>query len=172
MLSGENRPRATEWTYAEDYQGMSGKQSLCGEFKTASGDQSSGQSGLVGGTRMTTVSAEQSGASTQAARHYRLSHATCGCFLLAAVVMSMAMLGHSVTGRRCLVATGTIEAKEIPVASRTGGRIKEVLVQEGALVRAGQALVELDLSELDAEKERLVCQLKKSEARLLQLLNG
>ena len=149
---------------------MSGKQGLCNAFKTASGDKSSGQSGLVAGTRVTT--AEQSGAGTQAARRYRLSRATCGCFLLAAIVLGIAMFGHFVTVHPCLLATGTIEAKEIPVASRTGGRIKAVLVQEGSLVRTGQAIVELDLSELDAEREQLLCQLKKSEARLLQLLNG
>lgn len=43
-----------------------------------------------------------------------------------------------------LVASGTIQAQEVRVASEPGGRILEVHVPEGAQVRAGDVLVALD----------------------------
>jgi HlyD family secretion protein len=43
-----------------------------------------------------------------------------------------------------LVASGTIQARDVRIASELGGRILEVRVDEGAQVRAGEVLVTLD----------------------------
>ena len=49
-----------------------------------------------------------------------------------------------------LTAFGTLEARNIEIGSKVGGRITEVLVREGDVVRAGQTLVVFDDAELAA----------------------
>src|SRR3954471_18977412 len=46
---------------------------------------------------------------------------------------------------------GRIEAKLVDVASKEPLRVKEVLVEEGSLVKPGQLLVKLDTVTLDAQ---------------------
>jgi multidrug resistance efflux pump len=55
-----------------------------------------------------------------------------------------------------LVLTGTIEARDVEVGSLVGGRVTEVLVTEGAKVRAGQPLVkfETDLGALQIREQK------------------
>lgn len=48
--------------------------------------------------------------------------------------------------------SGTVEARVITVGSRTGGRIKEILVHEGEHVDAGKVLVQLEPGDLDAQR--------------------
>ena len=45
---------------------------------------------------------------------------------------------------------GTVEARNIRVGSKVGGRIDQVLVREGDRVEAGQLLVTFDDKELQA----------------------
>jgi multidrug resistance efflux pump len=68
--------------------------------------------------------------------------------------------------------SGTIQAKEIPVASKIGGRIARVLVQEGQEVKAGDVLVEFEAPELAARRLQLVAAIKEREAILEELKNG
>ena len=54
-------------------------------------------------------------------------------------------------GALTVAATGTLGAKdEIPLGFKIGGVVARVLVDEGARVRAGDLLAELDLREIDA----------------------
>ncbi|WP_246368374.1 HlyD family secretion protein [Aurantimonas endophytica] len=46
---------------------------------------------------------------------------------------------------------GRIEAVAIDIAARTGGRIREILVQEGEAVAAGDVLARLDTQQLEAQ---------------------
>lgn len=73
---------------------------------------------------------------------------------------------------RTISITGTLQAKEIPLASKVGGRIAHVFVQEGDTVKTGQALVEFDLSELDARRQQLLAAIAASQSQLLELKNG
>ncbi|MBI4532509.1 MAG: efflux RND transporter periplasmic adaptor subunit [Candidatus Melainabacteria bacterium] len=73
---------------------------------------------------------------------------------------------------RPIVVTGTIQAKEILVASKVGGRIARVLVQEGQMVDSGQELVEFDLPELESKKEQLTASIEQGKAHLLELKHG
>lgn len=58
---------------------------------------------------------------------------------------------ESGSGAAVITATGTLGAKdEIPLAFKIGGVVANVLVDEGARVRAGQRLAALDLREIDA----------------------
>jgi HlyD family secretion protein len=59
----------------------------------------------------------------------------------------------SVKGNGPLTASGTIEAVEVSVASEVSGRVEEVLVEEGATVKAGDALLRLDSRLLEAQRE-------------------
>jgi RND family efflux transporter MFP subunit len=57
----------------------------------------------------------------------------------------------AVAGAASISATGSLGAKdEIPLAFKIGGVVARVAVDEGARVRAGQPLAELDLREIDA----------------------
>lgn len=49
---------------------------------------------------------------------------------------------------------GRIEAQEVQVAAKYGGRIAQILVQEGDLVTAGQILAQMDISELQASFDK------------------
>src|SRR5215471_19657312 len=54
---------------------------------------------------------------------------------------------HRETG---LHGSGTVEARDIRVGSKVGGRIEKVLVREGDTVKAGQVLITFDDKELAA----------------------
>lgn len=60
---------------------------------------------------------------------------------------------------------GRIEAVEIDIATRTSGRISDVLVTEGDFVKAGDVLARMDTAVLDA-------QLREAEAQLQMALIG
>jgi len=52
-----------------------------------------------------------------------------------------------------LTASGTIEAEQVTIAPETGGKVIEVLVTEGAHVKAGDVLFRLDDSLLQAQRD-------------------
>ena len=49
------------------------------------------------------------------------------------------------------VGNGRIEATEIDIATKTAGRIKEILVNDGDVVEAGQIVARMDTQTLEAE---------------------
>lgn len=73
---------------------------------------------------------------------------------------------------RPIVVTGTIQAKEIPVSSKIGGRISKVLSTEGQDVKKGDVLVEFEAPELEAKRLQLQASIERSQAQLEQLRNG
>jgi multidrug resistance efflux pump len=70
------------------------------------------------------------------------------------------------------VFSGTIETREIRVGSKVGGRITEVLVEEGREVQPGQPLVRFDLAELEAQRAQAEARIAQQQARLERLLHG
>jgi multidrug resistance efflux pump len=60
--------------------------------------------------------------------------------------------------------SGTIETDEVRVASRYGGRVEKLLVQEGDSLKAGQVIAELDAAELGARRDQAAAQLAEFEA--------
>jgi HlyD family secretion protein len=68
--------------------------------------------------------------------------------------------------------SGTVEARDITVGSRTGGRVKEVLVQEGDRVGAGQPLVVLEPGDLEAQKSQAQGELEEAEANRTKVEAG
>jgi len=57
---------------------------------------------------------------------------------------------------------GRIEATEIDISTKTPGRIKEVLVDEGAFVSAGQVLAIMDTQQLEAQKKQAEASLQRA----------
>lgn len=68
--------------------------------------------------------------------------------------------------------TGTIQAKEIAVASKIGGRILSLKVREGQEVKAGDVILEFEEPELEARKRQLTDQIEMYRAQLKEMING
>src|SRR3954468_2176198 len=73
---------------------------------------------------------------------------------------------------KALTASGTLEARNINVGSKVGGRIVEVKVREGDHVAAGQLLVRFDDAELEAQMVQARGRLESAKANLLKLERG
>ncbi|MBS7701343.1 HlyD family efflux transporter periplasmic adaptor subunit [Chelatococcus sp. YT9] len=58
---------------------------------------------------------------------------------------------------------GRIEAVEIDISTKTPGRIREILVDEGDLVVAGQVLARMDTDQLEAQRRQAEAQLRRAE---------
>ncbi len=71
-----------------------------------------------------------------------------------------------------LVASGFIEAEEVAVAPELGGRVIELLADEGDEVETGQMLVRLDGTLLDAQSEVAQAALDVAQAQLAQARAG
>ncbi len=71
-----------------------------------------------------------------------------------------------------LVVSGFIEAEEIAIAPELGGRVIELLVDEGDEVEAGQVLVRLDGTLLEAQIDMAEAALDAAEAGLAQAQAG
>ena len=57
---------------------------------------------------------------------------------------------------------GRIEAVEIDVSAKSPGRIKEILVNEGDFVKAGDVLARMDTTRLEAERRQAEAQLQRA----------
>jgi HlyD family secretion protein len=57
---------------------------------------------------------------------------------------------------------GRIEAVEIDIATKTPGRLKDILVREGDLVTAGQVVALMDTEVLEAQRRQSQAQLKQA----------
>ncbi|MEA4902200.1 HlyD family secretion protein [Desulfitobacterium sp.] len=68
--------------------------------------------------------------------------------------------------------SGTIETTEVPVQPEQGGRLTEVLVQEGQSVKVGDVLARQDDRAAKTSLEIAKGQLQQAQARLNDMLNG
>jgi multidrug resistance efflux pump len=93
--------------------------------------------------------------------------------LVVALLVLGVLIGYRVwLARRPFEWSGTVEARAISVGSRTGGRVKEVLVHEGDRVEARQPLVVLETGDLEAQRLVAQAQLDQAEAALEKLQRG
>ncbi|MFA5123738.1 HlyD family secretion protein [Zavarzinia sp.] len=58
---------------------------------------------------------------------------------------------------------GRLEATEIDIATKTAGRLAEILVDEGDFVTAGQIVARMDTSQLEAQIREAEAQLRRAE---------
>src|SRR5438045_3448169 len=73
---------------------------------------------------------------------------------VAAVLTATAVYASWFRGDNSLRGSGTVEARNIRVGSKVGGRIEKVLVREGDAVQPGQVLITFDDKELQAALEQ------------------
>ena len=71
-----------------------------------------------------------------------------------------------------LTASGTIEARNIRVGSKTGGRIARILVREGDRVHKGQVLATFDDAEMVAVLGQAAARIEGAKAALAKLEKG
>jgi HlyD family secretion protein len=67
---------------------------------------------------------------------------------------------------------GTVESQEVRLSSRVGGRVAKVYVDDGALLNAGDKVIELEMPELDAQRDQLVAQKQAAAAVVKRLEDG
>src|SRR5882757_9742425 len=70
--------------------------------------------------------------------------------VVAAILAGLAYSSGWFSHDSALQGSGTVEARDIRVGSKVGGRIEQVLVREGDTVKAGQVLITFDDKELQA----------------------
>jgi multidrug resistance efflux pump len=90
--------------------------------------------------------------------------------LLLAVLL--VALRWSQTRTEPLRVSGFLEADEIRVGSRVGGRVAKVLVDEGSQVAGGALLAELEPFDLLERRAELAARVEELEARLAELRAG
>lgn len=64
-------------------------------------------------------------------------------------------------------ANGRIEAVEIDIATKTPGRVQEILAREGDFVRAGEVLAQMDTEVLEAQHRQTEAQLKQAQSAVV-----
>lgn len=67
---------------------------------------------------------------------------------------------------------GVVEAPEVQLGSRVGGRVAAVHVEEGQLVEAGQVLVTFEAQELTARRDQAQDRLAAAQAALEKVVHG
>jgi len=89
-----------------------------------------------------------------------------------AIALLLGLLVYSQMRVEPLKVSGYVEADEIRLGSRVGGRVKAVHCQEGQTVTAGTLLLELEEFDLLAKKAEATAQVAASEAELARMKNG
>jgi len=93
--------------------------------------------------------------------------------IIAAVVLTAAILAFMIPYVEKVQAAekeaeerlqGIVESKEVSINSKLPGRIMKIYVEEGSEVKAGQLLVEIEDSDLEAKKVQAEAQLKAAKA--------
>src|SRR5499425_2974797 len=75
-------------------------------------------------------------------------------------------------GNSSLTASGTLEARNISIGSKVGGRVHRVLVREGDHVEANQLLVVFESAELEAQLLQAQGRVEAARANLAKMLRG
>lgn len=91
--------------------------------------------------------------------------------LLVAIGLAASLI-YSQQQHEPLKVSGFIEADDIRVGSRIGGRVKSVKFEEGSEVKPGDVLLELDPFDLQERQQEAKAQLAEREAALEKLKNG
>ena len=82
--------------------------------------------------------------------------------LLVAALVAWQMLRPQGPGEGFVSGNGRLEAREVDVAAKLAGRIKDILVKEGDFVTAGQTLAHMQVETLEAQREEAAARLQQS----------
>jgi multidrug resistance efflux pump len=90
-----------------------------------------------------------------------------------AILILVGWLIHSCANpKNSFVYSGTIETREIQIGSKIGGRVTEVLVEEGQAVKAGFILVRFEFDDLKAQRAQAQAQFEQAQADYHRLQRG
>lgn len=96
-----------------------------------------------------------------------------GCVLIAAVVLGTGYaLWNMVGPKGSIVISGIVEADDIHVGSKVGGRVLKVVARRGQTVKAGEVLVLLEPRDLDASLAEAQAAMRQAQAKLALLAAG
>jgi HlyD family secretion protein len=98
-----------------------------------------------------------------------------GAMVIAAVLVLVLVggLAYYFTHRDVrLIYSGTVETREIQVGSKVGGRVTEVAVEEGQMVKAGALLVRFEVDELRSQRAQAQAEVEQAQAELNRLQRG
>jgi HlyD family secretion protein len=71
-----------------------------------------------------------------------------------------------------LTASGMIEGRQVNLASEIGGKVSQVMVEEGQQVQAGAPLISLEVQSLKAQREQALANQQAAQANLERLKAG
>jgi len=95
------------------------------------------------------------------------------CVLIGAVLMGTGYaLWNMVGPKGTIVISGIVEADDIHVGSKIGGRVLKVVARKGQTVKAGEVLVLLEPRELDASLAEAQAAMRQAQAKLALLTAG
>lgn len=95
--------------------------------------------------------------------------------IIMVALIATAVYRHILSSRQnsdVVSASGTIEAIEMDISPRVGGRIATLNVDEGDAVKKGQVIAVLDAAELSARVSQAEGAVSSAEARLADLVKG
>lgn len=95
-----------------------------------------------------------------------------GIFVAAFVLGTGYSLWNYAGNRESFIISGVIEADDIHVGSKVGGRVLKVVAREGETVKAGETLVLLEPQDLDASLAEAQASLRQAEAKYSLLSAG
>jgi HlyD family secretion protein len=87
-----------------------------------------------------------------------------GLVLLGVLIVAAIYLARTANANGSLASTGAVEAIEIRLAAEIGGKVSEVLVDEGDHVEAGQPLLRLDDAQLQNQRDQAEAGLAQANA--------
>ncbi|MGB3834384.1 MAG: biotin/lipoyl-binding protein, partial [Mesorhizobium sp.] len=91
-------------------------------------------------------------------------------WLVLAILLILAVGGYQVWQRSdngalpegFAAGNGRVEAVEIDISTKSPGRLKEILADEGDFVKAGDALARMDTTQLEAQRRQAEAQLQRA----------
>ncbi|MBF8254056.1 MAG: hemolysin secretion protein D, partial [Deltaproteobacteria bacterium] len=92
------------------------------------------------------------------------------CVLIGAVLLGTGYALWNMVGvKSSIVISGIVEADDIHVGSKIGGRVLKVVAREGQTVKAGEVLVLLEPREIDASLAEAQAAMRQAQAKLALL---
>ena len=91
---------------------------------------------------------------------------------LAILIIAGWLIRSCANSKNALVYSGTIETREIQIGSKIGGRVTQVLVEEGQAVKAGALLVQFEFDDVKAQRAQAQAQFEQAQADYHRLQRG
>ncbi len=95
-----------------------------------------------------------------------------GVGALAILIVAGWLIHSCANSKNSFVYSGTIETREIQIGSKLGGRVIQVLVEEGQAVKAGTLLVQFEFDDVKAQRAQALAQLEQTQADYHRLQRG